>query len=467
MRIIQKQSLPSNMSDTRSVTNFGTFLGKSPEKLGQVVTMFPKLSVSFLTEALGHVFKNSKTGNNKFQSINALSVEWQIDVNFIKKVNIVGAISGNGAGGTPVTIDLEEKYYDPNDSFQLENRQKLWVVKKAQRINAKRYRYTVKLMGGADNRAIIESFAQPGRKTRYHSNYYGELSERGYTKFVSSVEVHRNYLSIHRASVDKTNAYSLSEYKFIEAGKKGKETYYKLDKSEDQCMRHYLLSREQALLSSESNYDQNGKCKLQDENGQDIPSGDGIITQLLKFADPFTFNEMSTALFEDAIQSLNERVGSHEGNNYVIMCNQKFWYKFNRIMKNDDRFIKSIDNHFVNSNGVGLRIGATFNGYEFAGTKFTVMQNDALDLEYENGAFGVMLNIGNSGVEGSYSNINMFTLEGQDIISGTLKGMGGLSGKESGDVATSLSASSYHLLGYAGAAVLNPYQSVVFIESVV
>jgi len=466
MRIIQKQSLPSGISDTRSVTNFGTFLGKSPEKLGLIVSMFPKLSASFLTEALGHVFKNGKTGANKFQSINALAVEWQIDVNFIKKVDIVGAISGDGAGGTPVTIDLKEKYYDPNDSFQLENRQKLWVVKKAKRIAANRWRYTVILMGGSDSRTINTTFAQPGRKTRYHSNYYGELSERGYTKFVSSVEVHRNFLSIHRASVEKTNAYSLQEYKFIESGSKGKETYYKLDKSEDTCLQHFLLSREQSLLTSESNYDINGKCSVQDENGQDIPSGDGILTQVLKFADNFSFNEMSTALFEDAMQSLNERVGSHEGNNYVIMCNAKFWYKFNRIMKNDDRFIKSIDNKFVTANGDGLRIGATFNGYEFAGTKFTVMQNDALDLEFDDRAFGVMLNIGNSGVNGSYSNINMFTLEGQDIISGTLKGMGGLSGKESGDVATSLSASSYHLMGYAGAAMLNPYQAVVFSESV-
>jgi len=464
MRILQKQSLPSHISDTRTVANFGTYLGKQPEKLGLVLKMFPKLSVSFLTEALGHVYKNGKTGKNKFQSISALSVEWQIDVNFIKKVDIVANISGNGSGGVPVTITLKEKYYDPNDTFQLENRQKLFVLKKPRRIAVNRWEYAVALMGGSDDRVINTTFGAAGRKTRYHSNFHGEMSERGYTKFVSSVEVHRNYLSIHRASVEKSNAYALTEYKFIEAGTKGKETYYKMDKAEDQTLTHFLESREQALLTSESNFDVNGKCKLQDLNGNDIPAGDGIITQVEKFADKFGFNEMSTSLFEDAIQAINERVGSHVDNNYILMCNQKFWYKFNRIMKNDERFVKSLDNKFVNSNGKGLMIGATFNGYEFAGTKFTVMQNDGLDLEYDEKAFGIMLNVGNNKVEGSYSNLNMFTLEGQDLISGTLKGMGGLSGKESGDIATPLSASSYHLMGYAGAALLNPYEAVIFEE---
>ncbi len=467
MRVIQKQSLPSFISsDTRSIKNFGTFLGNNPDRLGVVVKRYPSLSISVLTDLLGHTFKNSRAGKNRFQSLNAMSVEWQIEVSFIKKVEIVGAISGDGQGGKPVTVDLKEKYYDPNDSFQLENRQKLWVVKKPTRINANRWRYTVILMGNEDSRKINTAYAQGGRKTRYHSNYYGELSERGYVKYISSSEVHKNFLSIHRASIEKTNAFSLQEYKYIEMGKKGKESYYKLEKSEDTCLKHFLESREQSMLTSESNYDINSKCKLQDENGQDIPSGDGVITQLFRFADIFGFNEMSTDLFEDAIQSLNERVGAHSDKNYALICNNRFWYKFNTIMKEDKRFLKSSDNKFVQANGKYLKIGATFNAYEFAGTTFTVMKNEALNLEFEDRAFAIMLDLNNDKVEGSYSNINMFTLEGQDIISGTLNGMGGLTGKTSGEVSTPVSASSYHLLGYAGSAVLDPYSSVIFLESV-
>lgn len=466
MRVIQKQSLPSHAGDTRSIANLGTFLGKQPEKLGTVVKMFPRLSLSFLTEALGHVYKNGKTGKNKFQSINSMAVEWQIDVNFIKEVKITGAASSFSPVTKTFEIDLEEKYYDPNDSFQLENRQIALVLRKPKKVAANRWKHVCVLMGNDPGRAIVGNAGAAGKKTRYHSNFHPELSERGYTKFISSTEVHRNHLSIHRASVEKTNAFALQEYKYIEAGSKGKETYYKMEKAEDSCLKHYLESRERALLSSESNYDINGKCQVQDENGQDIPSGDGIITQVEKFAEKFGFNEMSTALFEDAIQLINTRVGSHKDNNYVLMCNQKFWYKFNRIMKNDDRFQKSLDNKFVKANGQGVMIGTTFNGYEFAGTKFTVMQNDGLDLEYPDYAFGIMLNVGSSSIEGSYSNLNMFTLEGKDIISGTLNGMGGLSGKADGDIATPVSASSYHLMGYAGSALLNPYEAVIFEEMV-
>jgi hypothetical protein len=53
------------------------------------------------------------------------------------------------------------------------------------------------------------------------------------------------------------------------------------------------------------------------------------------------------------------------------------------------------------------------------------------------------------------SGISMFTLEGREMLSGKLKGMGGFSGKENNtDLATSVDGSEYHLLGYSAAVVL-------------
>jgi hypothetical protein len=49
------------------------------------------------------------------------------------------------------------------------------------------------------------------------------------------------------------------------------------------------------------------------------------------------------------------------------------------------------------------------------------------------------------------SGISMFTLEGREMLSGKLKGMGGFSGKENNTDFTSVDGSEYHLLGYSAA----------------
>jgi hypothetical protein len=54
------------------------------------------------------------------------------------------------------------------------------------------------------------------------------------------------------------------------------------------------------------------------------------------------------------------------------------------------------------------------------------------------------------------------------MLSGKLRGMGGFTGKENGvDLATSVDGSEYHLLGYSGVVVFNPYNAVIIKESVI
>jgi hypothetical protein len=50
------------------------------------------------------------------------------------------------------------------------------------------------------------------------------------------------------------------------------------------------------------------------------------------------------------------------------------------------------------------------------------------------------------------------------MLSGKLKGMGGFSGKENTDLATSVDGSEYHLLGYS-AVVFNPYNAAIVKEA--
>lgn len=119
MKIVDRKTVLHNMGDTRTVQNFNHVLGNSPKKLGLVATLYPDLAVNILTDALKNIFYNKQKGQDAFQPINEMAVEWDIDVNYITKIMIVQDVTtaNPGLNKQPVTLVLEKKYYDKNDTF--------------------------------------------------------------------------------------------------------------------------------------------------------------------------------------------------------------------------------------------------------------------------------------------------------------------------------------------------------------
>jgi hypothetical protein len=59
----------------------------------------------------------------------------------------------------------------------------------------------------------------------------------------------------------------------------------------------------------------------------------------------------------------------------------------------------------------------------------------------------------------------MFTLEGREMISGNLNGMGGQDGRTSGVISTPGDGSSFHLLSMSCGVIFNPYKSAIIEEN--
>ena len=75
----------ANMSSTRTYEDFSTFLGVRPERIGIAASLYPELTASALTEQLMNVYYNDKKAS-KFQQINALMFEWEVDVSYIERI---------------------------------------------------------------------------------------------------------------------------------------------------------------------------------------------------------------------------------------------------------------------------------------------------------------------------------------------------------------------------------------------
>jgi len=466
MRIVERNTVVQNMSSTKTVEHFGTLLGTKPHKLGKVVTMYPHLSISYLTDALKNVYFNPKKTSDSFTPINSMAIEWNIDVNYIKKVKIVGAISGNGADKREESIVLEERYYDKNDTFTLENKQQLFVVRVPIKLAQNRWKYIVVLVGDG-TKTINVTFGAANRNTRYRSNYYPELSERGYTKFHSNAETHRNYISRHRASVDWSADFAMGEEIFIQQAKGEKDSaeFFKMNKKEKECVDHFLITREQSCIFSLTNYDVNGKCQDQDEHGRDIPMGDGVIPQIERYCDKFLFSVLTSSTLNDVLSSMTEKSDEPIGNIYAVICNERLYRLFGELMQTDLRFQTPNDgSYFYSKVGGKVKVGAEYVSYTLQGNTITFMPNRALSQEYPDHGYGIFLDT-TADLTSGRPNVAMFTLNGSEMITGNLNGMGGADGQTSGTVSTGVHGSQYHLIGYAGACVFNPYKSFILEES--
>lgn len=77
--------------------------------------------------------------------------------------------------------------------------------------------------------------------------------------------------------------------------------------------------------------------------------------------------------------------------------------------------------------------------------------------------FGMFLDLTADKASGKPA-IAMFTFKNGEFIHNYIKGVGGRSGLESGEVSSPVAASKEIMWGYAGVGVFNPYRSVILIS---
>jgi hypothetical protein len=130
-----------------------------------------------------NVYTRDKSKSNSFQSINSFLVEWDIDVNFVKRLPIL-AIDGNGVGGSEVIFHFPERYYEMYDVFVIEDTRQQAIVKTVPvRRSDACYEVVCQLIDNDYSESVDESVI--GMQTRFLTNHMPELHETGYSKYQS------------------------------------------------------------------------------------------------------------------------------------------------------------------------------------------------------------------------------------------------------------------------------------------
>lgn len=465
MKVASFTSVNPNMSSTRTYEDFSKMIGRKPEKFGIVSRMFPENTSTYITEALGNVFYNEKKGN-KFQNLNAMAYEWDIQTNEIKRVAFADTPVGDGAGGTEITMAFKENYYNLNDTFEVEeSKQQFFVVAGPTRRRDDYWELQVRIIDNDYNSVLDADACQVGMTTRWIGNAFPEMHEYGFIKYQSNTAKYRNYLTTVRNDDSYSGLYKIHEDVFIDLGKgKGSgsdsENIYQLEGCKANLMTNFNTARNNMMLLSKGNVDVNGKPTLYDKENRPIYIGEGIIPQIERYCSKYAYNKLTVEVIQGMINALGEKADDPTGNHYVVICNEPFWQELNLML---GKFLadNKTDGAYLWSKKANdyIEVGAKFNAYNFAGNSVIFRVDRALTREYK-GGYAMCLDLSADAANGMPA-VSMFTLKGGQCIQNYIKGVGGMSGLESGEVSSPVAGSKLIIHGYCGACVWNPYRSFI------
>lgn len=461
------------MGDTRTYEDFYKFLGTKPTRLGVVSRLYPELTASYLTESLRNIFYMDSKSGSKYRSIDSLYFEWEVETNYIKRVEFADVPREIGENGSTIIMAFKERYYEKYDIFRIDKTmQQCFVVARPTRKADNYWEVEVRLIDNDYSSILDTDGCQVGDTTRFLSNAMPEGHEEGYVKYQSNIEKHRGYITTHRVDDSYTALYKAQEDIFIKIGQgegngKLSETLYRMDKTESNLLKNFMHVRNNGLLFNKTNVNVDGKATLFDaDTGRPIYIGDGIIPQVERFASKYVYNKLTVEAFTTAMAMMNEKAENPTGNKYVFVCNEKMWQDIQIALsewlarfKTCGTYLWSVKaNEYVN-------VGATFNSYEIGGNQVSFKVDRTFSREWgsEKG-FGLMLDLTADKVSGQPA-IQMFTLKGGDFISNKYPGVGGLDGLSSGIVSSPVAASKLINWGYSGVGVFSPYRSFILKEA--
>jgi len=459
---------------TRTYEDFYKFLGARPAFLGVVSKMYEGLTASYLTEALMNIWYNDKKPN-KFQQLNSLEFQWEVDVNFIKIVYLAAAPEGDGSNNSEIILAFTERYYEKFDTFRFEDsRQQCIVLSSPVRKSDNYWEYVCKLID-ADYSSLLDSSAVSGAGTRFVSNIMPELHDQGYAKYQSNIEKHRNWITEHRVDVDWSSRFAILEDVFIKIAK-GQDTgvysekIFKMNKKEQDALESFMLVRNQGLLWQKTTMDANGKSTIVDPStGRPLIAGDGLIPQIERFASKYAYNTLSISIFNQAMDTMIEKALHDAGNTFMFICNHKMYNQVQNVlgewMKQNKTAGTFLYSRAANAGGGGeVQVGATYTSYEYSGNKVVFRVDRTFSQEYVKGGYGVFIDLTADVASGSPA-VEMFTLRGSEFLTNRLTGVGGQNGTTSGEIFSPVAGSKIINSGYAGIGVFSPYRSFILYQN--
>lgn len=463
------------MGQTKTYEDWSKYLGSRPHRLGVVARMYTDNTLSFITDGLRNIFYKDEK-QDQFQLSSSLLFEWNVETNNIKKVEFAEVPTETGENGSEITMAFKENYYQKYDIFRIDKtKQQCQVMSRPIRKRDDYWEVQVRLVDNNYDTILDTDGCQVGDTTTFQSVAMPELSEEGYSKFQSQMERHRNFMTTFRADASWSSLYAIQENVFMsiadDKDKNKSEGVYKMLKKEKELLDTFMYAMNTGLTFNKGNIDINGKATISEpETGRPIYIGEGFIPQIEAAANKYVYtNKPNLQLFNMIMSDMADKAQNDTGNKLVFIVNRKMWNDVQMVLGEYLANYRTDGTYMYSKNankGLGgyVKVGATFDTYEYAGNQVSFVVDRALTREYPTHGYGVCIDLTADKTTGKPA-IAKFSLTGKDFMTNKIVGVGGYDGKSSGEIASNVAGSKLVMMGYAGVAAFTPYRSVIVREA--
>lgn len=466
--VVNMVSVRPEMAHTRTAKDWYQFLGGHAENLGIAAKLYEKHTTSYFTEGFGNVMYNDTKAGSKYQKLNSLMFEWEVEMNQVKRIPFAASVPStySHAHGVEIPMAFTERYYEVNDTFMIDGSKQLCIVidgpiRKADDF----WEYNVRLVDSDYSAELDTEFCQAGCLTRWIGNIQPELHEIGFTKYTSNYEKMRGWIGELRCDIDASARYLALEDTFVKVSKEevgGSKSYlFKMPGIKKVLLDNFMEARNGQLMWGKTTMDAQGRCTLHDRQGRDLICGDGVVAQINRYAAKSNYVKFTPNVLTEALTDLVEKSEDSTGNTYIFVVNDIL---FRDLQKACATFLAAhkVDQQFMYSQfeGKQIKVGATYGAFEWAGNTIVFRVDRALSNEYTDRGYGIMIDMTSDKASG-LAPIQMFTLRDKAFMENKMTGVG----VRPGDVATAVAGEKYIVSGYAGIGVFNPYRSYVLIQN--
>lgn len=481
MRIVSRiDNNVLNSARTATMRDLEKLFAVAPNMAAKTIRLFPQNSVSMFTEGLGEIYNISAKSDN-FIGINEKQYKWKLRGHQLPKVKFATRVTGGaiaagttlGLNGATFVVAFDSAYYNPRDIVKLEDGSLLYVLSEAFFQTQGVFEYTVKLNTNDATATVATDYLVSGKTSGPAGVAYPELSDRGYINTGMAMEEHVNFLTKVRYdwswSADAAATKYLIEDTVNYKGQSVRQNYI-TDQLWMNALEIYHFKKEMELIYGKTTVDARGRCFLQDEKGQDIVKGSGLIEQMDRSCKQ-TYTQMNIALIEDILSDMALKMPKRTGNTILLSTGMQGYKEFGRLMRTEHRGFWAADSgsSYIQTKNGKIQLGAEYNSFTFQGNRLVVTVNNVfdhpanvseLDPEGRYAESSKLLFIDASSYDG-VQNIQMIAKDGRSFITGELDGIGGQDGKTSGKVSSLLDGSAKSIVGTMGVILHNPYSSMM------
>lgn len=77
---------------------------------------------------------------------------------------------------------------------------------------------------------------------------------------------------------------------------------------------NFYEAKNNQLMWGKSTMDENGRCTLHDRQGRELIAGDGLMAQIMRYANKYSYSKLSANVLTEAMTTLAEKCEESVGN---------------------------------------------------------------------------------------------------------------------------------------------------------